>query len=364
MRVLHIIPTLESGGAEKMLVDIAEEMKDAGVSVEILVLSRNHDFYGEKLKELNIPTHYSPVDRVYHPLQMFQVAKHLKRKFDVVHAHLFAPQLYTACMKGLTGRRTAYITTEHNTYNRRREKRYFKLLDRWMYHQYAKIIANTEGTKEELVRYLPGTARKTVVVHNGIYLKRYRDAEPLPRYTLAPTYREKDKLVVMVAAMREQKDYETVIRASKLLPDHYHILFVGTGERCAEVMAYAKEHGSRNIHFLGRRDDVPSILKSCDIFVLSSHWEGFGLVAVEAMAAGLPVVVSDVPGLRDVVDGAGFLFKGGDEEDLTEKMLDVSLKPATAQHERARHVQLARFSIEQMVARYLELYKEETSGRL
>lgn len=74
----------------------------------------------------------------------------------------------------------------------------------------------------------------------------------------------------MVAARREQKDQETLIRASKLLTSEYRMIFVGDGERMEEVKQYAKDYGADNILFLGNRKDVPAIMKTVDIFVLSS----------------------------------------------------------------------------------------------
>mgnify|MGYP001953982597 FL=1 len=324
LKVLHIIPTLSSGGAEKMLVDIVIEMKKRDIEVEVLVLSRQGDFYSKKIIEVGIPVHFGTVDKVYHPTHIWTIIQFLKKDFDVIHAHLFAPQFFTAIAKKLTRKKVSLVTTEHNTHNRRRERKVFKILDNWMYHQYDQIIAITQGTKEELNRYLPNTREKTVVIENGIRLDQYENAKPIDKYELVPNYKEGDKLILMVAAMREQKDHETVIRASKLLPSNYHILFVGDGERLDKVKKYAKEYGSPNIHFLGRRSDVPSIMKSSDVFVLSSHWEGFGLVAVEAMAAGLPVIASNVLGLSEVIDDGGILFEKGNEIDLCEKIIALS----------------------------------------
>jgi len=364
LKILHIIPTLESGGAEKMLVDLVGEMKKAGVWVEVLVLSDSEDFYSLRIRELGIPIYFSPVNKVYHPLQIKVIKEHLNRNFDIVHAHLFAPQLYVAYVKQFMRGETTLITTEHNTHNRRREKRYFKLIDSWMYKKYTKIIANTEGTKEEMIKYLPKMAEKTVVVHNGIRIEQYLKAKPLERKELVRNYRENDILIVMVAAMREQKDYETLIRASILLPENYHILLVGVGERLNEVKEYAKEYGNTKISFVGRRSDVPSILKSCDIFVLSSKWEGFGLVAVEAMAAGLPIIVSDVAGLREVVEGVGTFFEVGNEEDLKRQILKTSnelLEGKEFNTEKKRKMLM--YSIEKMVSNYLSVYKEATGEK-
>ncbi|MBO0588602.1 glycosyltransferase [Sporosarcina sp. E16_8] len=361
MKVLHIIPTLASGGAEKMLVDLVEEMKKAGVWVEVLVLSDSEDFYSERIRELKIPIHFSPINKVYHLLQVKVIKDYLSRDFDIVHAHLFAPQLYVAYIKQFMGGKTVLITTEHNTHNRRREKKYFKFIDSWMYKKYTKIIANTEGTKEEMINYLPKVAVKTVVVHNGIRIKQYLEAKPLERKELVSNYRENDILIVMVAAMREQKDYETLIRASALLPENYHILLVGIGERLTDVKEYAKEYGTPKISFLGRRSDVPSILKSCDIFVLSSKWEGFGLVAVEAMSADLPIIVSDVAGLREVVEGVGTFFEVGNEEDLKRQILNTPKDRIEGKELNSEKKQkMILYSIEKMASNYLRIYREVT----
>lgn len=353
MKVLHIIPTLASGGAEKMLVDIVEEMKKYDIGIEILVLSKIDDFYSDKIKKLGIPLHFGKYEKIYHFFHISTIRNFIKKGgFDIIHTHLFAPQLFTAIAKFFTFKRFKLVTTEHSTHNRRREITLFRFLDKWMYSQYDKIIAITDGVKLELTKYLPFTLNKTIVINNGIKLDEYKNANTIDRKQLVENYNQGDILILMVAAMRSQKDHETVIRATKLLPENYHILFVGDGERTVEVKDYAKKYGSPNIHFLGRRSDVPSIMKSSDIFVLSSHWEGFGLVAVEAMATGLPVIASDVVGLREVVSNARNLFNVGDEKDLSEKVQGLAL---------ARNYKepynLERFSIQNTVKKYIQVYR-------
>src|SRR4051794_15213844 len=96
MKVLHIIPTLSSGGAEKMLIDIVEEMKKKNIYIEVLVLSKKGDFYSDRLKSIRVPIHYGKVDKVYHPSHINTFKELMKENFDIVHTHLFAPQLYAA----------------------------------------------------------------------------------------------------------------------------------------------------------------------------------------------------------------------------------------------------------------------------
>lgn len=111
------------------------------------------------------------------------------------------------------------------------------------------------------------------------------------------------------------------------------------------------------MHFLGLRSDVPRLLKSADIVVMSSHWEGFGLAAVEGMAACKPVVASNVPGLAEIVNGYGFLFDEGDVQKLREIIKKLFCdKPL---YDEVAYKCLKRaldFDIEKMLQEYWEVY--------
>lgn len=109
---------------------------------------------------------------------------------------------------------------------------------------------------------------------------------------------------------------------------------------------------------MGVRDDVPGLLKSASIAVMSSHWEGFGLAAAEAMAAGMPVIASDVDGLSEVVQGAGVLFEHGNERQLAHKILQLESDRGLYDRVAARCMERAAgFDIAQMVRGYDRLYR-------
>lgn len=357
MKVLHIIPSLASGGAEKMLVDIVKEMKKENIEIEVAVLTQKDNFFGNKLSKLNIPIHYGPTEKVYSIKNIFFLSKLVRNNnYDIIHTHLFAPQLFVPiALKIGNNKDIKLITTEHSTHNRRRDKKIFFQLDRWMYRQYDSIIAITNGTKNELFGYLPETYNKTIVINNGIDINQYRYAKPLKSLKEDYQIPKENKLVLMVAAMREQKDHETLIRASKLLPDDFTVIFVGDGERFQKVKEYANLYG-KNIVFLGKRSDVPSIMASSDIFVLSSKWEGFGLVVVEAAASGLPVVASDVDGLREVVqDIGGTLFEPGNEFELAKKIIEI------IENNNKRYTIYSKYTIQDTVKKYINIYKSITN---
>ncbi len=165
--------------------------------------------------------------------------------------------------------------------------------------------------------------KKLIVVQNGININNIKVSSVADRKLLG--FSRKDKLLIMVAGFRLQKDQDTVIKTLKELPDEYKLLLVGDGERRVILENLINELNLKDrVILLGVRSDVYSLLKMCDIAILSSHWEGFGLAAAEAMACGIPALASNVDGLAQVVENGGVLFEKGNVEDLKSKILKLN----------------------------------------
>jgi glycosyltransferase involved in cell wall biosynthesis len=224
-----------------------------------------------------------------------------------------------------------------------------------MYRQYELIACNSEGTAAELRRWCPATADKLRIVDNGIPLEEFESADPaeldgsvVPRLTR----------LAFVARMHPQKDHATLLRAMTKVPNAQLVL-VGDGPLRPQLQEMAQHLEIANrVAFLGLRTDVAQVLKACDIYVHSTNSDGFGIAACEAMAAGLPVIVSDVPGLAEVVEGAGIVFPKGDDEALARELRMLIATPdrcrqmSRASSERAQH-----FSIDRIVDEYIDLYQ-------
>ena len=165
---------------------------------------------------------------------------------------------------------------------------------------------------------------------------------------------------MQIAGFRYQKDQKTVIRSLKLLPEHIHAYFVGDGVFKDECIELAQNIGvSERTHFMGARTDVPELIKAADIVVMSSHWEGFGLAAVEGMAASRPTIASDVDGLREVVKDAGLLFEQGNESDLADKVMKlVDDKQLYEQIAHQCFDRAQKYDISVMVGGYIKVYNE------
>ena len=360
MRVLHVINAFTGGGAEKLLHDTVITQKKKGVDVEVCLLSQKNNHYLDAVKSKGIQVHISRYESLYSPGHIKELKKIINQgNYDIVHVHLFPSLYWGAFAKLLTNKHINFVYTEHSTHNRRRDKPYLKLIENFIYRQYARIFCISDGTEENLHEWISNTMKKTKVVPNGINLQNYTHADPYKKKDLFPGAEENDKLIVMIARFTQQKDHETLIRSLKYLDDIYKVLLVGDGERLEYIKKLTISEGvSDRVQFLGFRKDIPQILKTSDIFVLSSHWEGFGLVAAEAMASGLPVLVSDVEGLRDVVDCPDLTFPQGDSERLAEKIKNT-LENTDISNEFIAYglYRVRNFSIESMVESLINEYR-------
>jgi glycosyltransferase involved in cell wall biosynthesis len=199
---------------------------------------------------------------------------------------------------------------------------------------------------------------RLVTIHNGVpdiddSLRARPDSSDLVRVT-------------MVARFADQKDQDLLIRAASDLP-WIELDFVGDGPRLASAKALARALGMESrVRFYGAQRQVAKILSDSHIFVLTSNFEGFPLSTLEAMRAGLPVIVSNVGGAGEaIVDGeSGFLVPRGDLECLRERLQLLVDKPdrRLLMGNAARRRYEAEFSAETMVRRTLSLYEEAIHG--
>lgn len=362
IKVLHIIPSLYAGGAEKLIEESLPIMKNNyNIDVEVLLLTDRGNVFDKKLKENNIKINVSPHKKIRSIKNIFYILEHIKRNhYDIVHSHLFPCNYWASLVSKLIFKnKPKLVTTEHSTHNKRRNKFYFKPVEKFIYYSYDTVISISEGTQQNLVNWIkPKCKDKFVVIENGINLENFINAEPYKKSDLDISFNESTKLLCMVGSFRKQKDQATIIRAMKELSDDTFLLLVGDGPLRLENENLAKElKVDERVKFLGIRKDVPRIFKTSDIVIVSSHWEGFGLVAAEGMAAGKPVIASDVPGLEEVVHGAGILFKQGDSRDLKDKIEYLNENQREYDYISKRCLRRSnKYDVNEMVKKYCDQY--------
>ena len=363
VKILHIINRLGPGGAEKLIEDLLPLMNNTdGVKVDLLLLTDKNNVFDKKLNKNGIQIKIVPTKKIYNPLNIYYIRKYIKKgQYDVVHVHLF-PSFYWASFasKLIFKNKPKFVFTEHSTHNQRREKGYLRIIEKFVYSSYDKIISISQQAEDNLIKWLkPKNNGRFIIIENGIDLKKFEEAKPYLKREINTKFDEDTKLICMVGRFSEAKDQPTLIKAMKYIPSNVHLLLVGEGPLKEKNEQLVKQINlEERIHFLGFRDDVPRILKTVDIVVLSSHWEGLPLSAVEGMAAGKPLIGSNVPGIKEVVDNYGLLFSKGNSEELANKINQLINDPLKYS-EIAEKCQLRAnsYSIEKMVDEYIEQYK-------
>lgn len=353
MRILHVITSLRTGGAEKLMVDLLPRFKAMGNEVELLLFDGTRTPFYVELENLGIKIHHLSIcGNVYNPANIFKVRRYLSG-YDIIHTHNTACQYYVSVASRMGKKRYKLVTTEHNTTNRRRNFKLFKLTDRAIYSAYDKIVAIAKSTADNLTAFI-GSSRDIAVVDNGIDILKYSTSK-----TSQIPCADTDVIVTMIAGFRAQKNQDTLIRAMKLLPENVKLQLVGDGDRRKLMENLVGELNlCDRVEFTGVRTDIPEIMEQSHIIVLSSHWEGFGLSSVEGCASGRPVVASDVPGLREVIGDAGILFPDNDHAALAEEIMKLITDGDHYQAVAARCRQRAMdYDINITANKYISLYK-------
>jgi glycosyltransferase involved in cell wall biosynthesis len=355
MRILHIITSLRTGGAEHLLADLLPKLREYGQEAEVLLFDGTNTPFYSKLNEAGIKIHFLGIGykEIYKPLNLMRLMRFFAHhKYDIVHTHNTPCQLLAAILhKYFTFQ---LVTTEHNTNNRRRNWTWFKYIDRWMYRQYGAIICVSDKTKMNLINYLidKDIVSRIHIIYNGIRSELYKQS--------AKRAIGKIKDIIMVAEFRAQKDQPTLIRAISLLPKDYHLTLVGDGperKSCEELVNTLCI--ADRVTFAGVRIDIPQLLADADVAVISSHYEGMPLACIEAMAAGKPLIASDVDGIHEVVAEAGLLFPHEDANQLAVLIKQVCSDESTYTEVVERCLKRAKlYDIADMVKQYLIIYKK------
>lgn len=349
MRILHVINSFEIGGAQRLLSDLLPILAKAA-DVELLVI-RPLVANGllKKLIKSNIKVMSLDELNLYNPKIFFKLRK-ITKKYNIIHAHLF-PSLYWVAFAKTGGVKLVY--TEHNTSNKRRNKFFFKFLERIVYSRYSLIISISRKVQDNLQQWLcKKNDAHFVVINNGVDLTQFSIKKAV--------YKSCHKKILMIARFVPSKDQMTLIKAMQFVNENVKLCLVGSGITFKSCVRLAEDLSlTERIEFLGTRDDIPFIIAGSYIGVQSSHWEGFGLTAVEMMSAGLPVIASDVDGLREIVENYGLIFEHENARDLAEKI--NSLLSDDSYYKEISQKCMARaqdFSIERMAESYIWVYKD------
>lgn len=365
MKVLYINNGLASGGVEKLLNDMLPRINASGNYCELLILFDNNAKYLDSLRNNGVHVQVVP-ERIYkkgHISRMLYIMDYIKNnEFDIVHANEFPLIYYCSLIKNVLGKKMPkLIMTEHNTDNRRRHIKLSRPIEKFIYWNYDMVTSISDKVQEVLLEWLQiDNNPKYKVIYNGIDLAYFQNSKPYARENLVSNLQDEDNLLCIIGSFTEQKNYFFMLEVMEKLPENYHLVCLGEGPLKQKITnEIIQKKLQERVHLLGFRKDVANILKTVDALVIPSLWEGFGLIAVEAMATRTPIVASDVPGLAEVIGNAGIKCPVNDLDKFTKAIKEVVNNREYYQRlNKFAELQIDKYNIEAMTEAYLDLYRQ------
>jgi glycosyltransferase involved in cell wall biosynthesis len=380
VRILFVIPGLGAGGgSERSTLELVPRLVDAGIEVSIAYMMQRPTSNEDQLRNHGARLHHIAQRRL--PGRVHGVREVIaSSQPEVVHTVLFeadiagrlaawrAPRCSPVVLSSIVN--TSYDPARLADPNVRPWKlRAVRHVDGWTARNLTgHFHAVSQAVKDAAVRALRIDPDRVTVVERGRDPRRLGEPSPERRARVRSAHGlgEDTSVIVTVGRQEFQKNQVDLVSAFDLIardrPDAELLLIGRPGSQSRRVGAQIERSPFRDrIRVLGHRDDVPDLLAAADLFALPSLYEGFPGAAIEAMALGLPVVASNLPTLREVVEsgGSGLLVPPQDPESLAEAM-GCLLHDQDARRrfgERGRVLFAARLTAEQSHQRMIELYE-------
>lgn len=362
MKIVQIVTRSDNmGGAQVHVRDLSMELQKYGLEVHVLCGGKGP--FLEELRQCGIPVHVIPhLKRAIHPYmdwcafwEIYRTLKELNPALVGTHTSkagwlgrlaawsLDIPVVYT--VHGLSFINTASLPG----------KNFYILAEKIAGLVSSRVITVSESDQEFCLKHHILPFDKITTVHNGI--PDLPDCRSDGRTVSAPVK------LFMTARLEKPKNHLFLLRVLGQLTqrDDWELDLVGDGPLRAEVEeVIIKLNLFSRVHVLGARNDVPKLLKQADIFMLISDWEGLPLSILEAMRAGLPVIASDVGGVKEAVedDVNGFLIPKGDAGLLKDRLIALlSSEELRLRMGKASRKKFQRgFTISQMVEKTISVY--------
>lgn len=357
MKILYIITGLGLGGAETITVNIANLIKKYGHDVAILSLSGNQEI---------LVHHDIPVYNMYmkkNPLGLiktfFQANKIVHTfKPDIIHAHMFHAVIFARMLKIISTEHNKIISTEHtNDLGTKVRMFLYRVTD---FLSDLNTNVSIEAT-DYFIKEKSFSKNKSIPIYNGIDLSRFKKNSRGETIRVKYGLRHDDFVFINVARFVPAKDHFNLLKAFSMIPiSSKKLLLVGKGELEAILRNFVQELGIQDsVFFCGTHSNIEDYYNAADCFVLSSEWEGFGLVLAEAMSCELPVISTNCGGTAEVIQNSSFLVPPKDSSALASKMHEITLlsqqeRLALGQENRSK---VKKFEIEHIIDTWSKIYK-------
>lgn len=376
--VLQIVKGLDiggvNGGAERFGIDLALALeRQRGYKVSLCIFFKMDSsiaiYWEEKLKKSGISFFYATIwegnDKFYNYWRGFQTTKRYAKqnKIDIANSHFQLGTIVVLALKFL-GLIKIAVRTAHNNPIKEWSSGWYGRIRRDVFSNWIFPLGLDKeiGVSEEIVQQLsahPGARlmnKQASLIHNAIIFNANKPQPGLVSH--------QEQIIGTVGRLSLQKNHRLLLLATKLLVSDYpniKVWIIGDGELRDELVSLVEQLGiTRNVVFWGSRQDVYELLSQMTLFVLTSSWEGLPTVVLESMACGIPVVSTDIPGVRELIKHGqnGWIVPGFDPAILAKQVRNVlSNSDILKTISEKAYLDLEKFSIETASKLYDDLYK-------
>ena len=364
--VCHVVHSLGVGGAEVLVADMVRSLSDRFNCVvacldDIGLIGESLRADGFQLQLLN-----------REPGLDWNCARRLsawlrEHEVGVVHVHQCTP-MFQAMLARFPGRQPPLLLTEHGRHHPDLPSRKRALAHRLLLGSRDRLVAVGQATRQALIDNEGLPAERVEVIYNGVDLSKFNDIASTARGEVRKELglEATDFVMTLVARLDPIKDHSTALATLKRVRESVptaKLLIVGDGPERANIeVAIANGNFQGSAVMLGTRRDVPQLLAASNVFLLTSIGEGIPLTIIEAMAAGVPIVSTNVGGIPEMMTHgeSGFLHDAGDTFGLADSITTLHRDGALADRVTmaARERAFAMFSRQQMLASYSKIYEE------
>lgn len=375
IKLLHLVPSLAHGGTEQLLYDILSRLDSTGFEISICCTHENGDlwqhkrFHSRGIQTAVLPQNSNRFQRMYKLLSYLR-----KNRFDIVHIHNYEGNLIYARVSAILAGVPIIMTYDHNIHNisySKKQQWIWSILNRFTYRN----VTISETVRQQRLKCCGGYHEKVIVVMNGVDTERFtpdlrKDSIGAKiALGISPT----KKVVGGIGRLISWKRFDVLLQAASIIDKRYEVefLIIGDGPLLSQLIRQAKElKVDDRVKFLGWQSNIHNIYCVLDSLVVTAGWpEGFGLVAVEAMACGIPVIAVKNPTTLEVitpdcgilVDPTPGSITGGIVKVLEDERLALALS-AKGRQRAIEHFDISR-TVRELETLYTQAIKERCNRK-
>jgi len=359
-KIFFLLPNLNGGGAERVVLCLAAALQQQALHDEVTLVT----FSTEGAYQEHVPAHIRLVDLSaprarYSFYALWRLCR--KEKPDVVVSTMQASTVF-GLVRRFIGYTPYWICRMENPITQDRVT--MGRMSRWLFERALAaahtVVCLNDAMRDDVVVSASVQWQHTVVIPNPIDIETVRQHAQIP-----VTLPHAGRTIVMCGRLVTQKNYPlALVFIRSLQCTDVHLYILGEGELQADLKALAAEYGiTSQVHFVGFQDNPYAWMAAADLFLLSSHYEGFGNVLVEALAAGVPVVSTDCPtGPTTILSALPYtaLVEIGNVEQLTTAVSTVFQWSETTRVAAitAGQVVAERYRPSQIASQYISIYTQ------